>query len=119
MKAAIVPSANRNWEVREIDKPEPGENQVLIKIRASGMCYTDVHQARGELPGDFQRTPGHEPVGEIMAVEPGVSARQAGDRVGVPWVQHTCGRWEWCARSKPMFLRKKHRHRSADKRRTR
>jgi len=106
MKAAIVPSANRNWEVKEIDRPEPGENQVLIKIRASGMCYTDVHQARGELPGDFPRTLGHEPVGEIMAVGPGVTARKTGDRVGVPWVQHTCGRCEWCARSKPMFCEK-------------
>jgi D-arabinose 1-dehydrogenase-like Zn-dependent alcohol dehydrogenase len=52
LKAAVVPSANSNWEVKEIKMPEPGENQVLIKIRASGMCYTDVHQARGELPGD-------------------------------------------------------------------
>jgi alcohol dehydrogenase len=83
--------------------PEPGENQVLIKIRASGMCYTDVHQTRGELPGDFPRTLGHEPVGEIVAVGPGVTTRKTGDRVGVPWVQHTCGRCEWCARSKPMF----------------
>ena len=38
MKAAIVPSANSKWEVKEINMPEPGENQVLIKIRASGMC---------------------------------------------------------------------------------
>ena len=103
MKAAIVPSANSNWEVKEINTPEPGENQVLIKIRASGMCFTDVHQTRGELPGDFPRTLGHEPVGEIVAVGPGVTTRKTGDRVGVPWVQHTCGRCEWCARSKPMF----------------
>ena len=105
-ESSHCPSANRNWEVKEIDRPEPGENQVLIKIRASGMCYTDVHQARGELPGDFPRTLGHEPVGEIMAVGPGVTARKTDDRVGVPWVQHTCGRCEWCARSKPMFCEK-------------
>ena len=103
MKAGIVPSANSNWEVKEINIPAPSENQVLIKIRASGMCYTDVHQTRGELPGDFPRTLGHEPVGEIVAVGPGVTTRKTGDRVGVPWVQHTCGRCEWCARSKPMF----------------
>ena len=94
MKAAIVPSANSKWEVKEINMPEPGENQVLIKIRASGMCYTDVHQTRGESPGDFPRTLGHEPVGEIVAVGPGVTTRKTGDRVGVPWVQHTCGRCE-------------------------
>lgn len=103
MKAAIVPSANSSWEVKEINLPEPGENQVLIKIGVSGMCYTDVHQTRGELPGEFPRTLGHEPVGEIVAVGPGVTTRRAGDRVGVPWVQHSCGRCEWCARSKPLF----------------
>ncbi|MBV8641276.1 MAG: alcohol dehydrogenase catalytic domain-containing protein [Verrucomicrobia bacterium] len=106
MKAAIVPSVNSKWEVRETKTPEPGENQVLIKIRASGMCYTDVHQARGEFPGDFPRTLGHEPVGEIVALGPGVTARQKGDRVGVPWIQHTCGRCEWCARGKPSFCEK-------------
>ena len=103
MKAAIVPSANSNWEVKETNTPEPGENQVLIKIHASGMCYTDVHQTRGEAPGDFPRTLGHEPAGEIVAVGPAVTTRKVGDRVGVPWVQHTCGRCEWCARDKPLF----------------
>ena len=103
MKAAVVPSANSTWEVKETKTPEPGENQVLIKIRASGMCYTDVHQSHGELPGDFPRTLGHEPVGEIVALGRGVTTRKVGDRVGVPWVQHSCGRCEWCARNKPSF----------------
>ena len=87
-ESSHCPSANRNWEVKEIDRPEPGENQVLIKIRASGMCYTDVHQARGELPGDFPRTLGHEPVGEIMAVGPGVSARRLASEYGLEELRH-------------------------------
>jgi alcohol dehydrogenase len=103
MRAAIVPAANSRWEVKQTDTPEPGPSQVLIKIHASGLCFTDVHQTRGELPGDFPRTLGHEPVGEIVAVGPSVATRGVGDRVGVPWVQHTCGRCEWCARSKPIF----------------
>jgi D-arabinose 1-dehydrogenase-like Zn-dependent alcohol dehydrogenase len=103
MRAAVVHSIKSDWVVREVPTPEPGPNQVLIKIRASGMCYTDVHQTHGELPGDFPRTLGHEPVGEIVAVGPGVSARKVGDRVGVPWVQTSCGRCEWCLRGKPMF----------------
>lgn len=103
MKAAIVPAAHSRWEIRQIDTPEPGPNQVLIKIHASGICFTDVHQTRGELPGDFPRTLGHEPVGEVAALGLGVTTRKVGDRVGVPWVQHTCGRCEWCARNKPMF----------------
>jgi len=103
MRAAVVPSVHGTWELREIPKPEPGPNQVLIKIRASGICYTDVHQTRGELPGDFPRILGHEPVGEVVAVGPGVTTRRIGDRVGVPWFQASCGRCEWCARGKPMF----------------
>jgi alcohol dehydrogenase len=103
MRAAIVPAANSRWELKQTETPEPGPDQVLIKVHASGLCYTDVHQTRGELPGDFPRTLGHEPVGEIVVVGPSVTARGVGDRVGVPWVQHTCGRCEWCARSKPIF----------------
>jgi alcohol dehydrogenase len=67
------------------------------------MCYTDVHLTRGEMPGQFPRTLGHEPVGEIVAVGAGVATRKVGDRVGVPWVQTSCGRCEWCLRAKPMF----------------
>lgn len=103
MKAAIVPAAHSRWEIKQINTPDPGPNQVLIKMHASGICYTDVHQTRNELPGVFPRTLGHEPVGEIAAVGPGVTSRKVGDRVGVPWVQHTCGRCEWCSRNKPMF----------------
>jgi D-arabinose 1-dehydrogenase-like Zn-dependent alcohol dehydrogenase len=69
MKAAVVPAVNSAWEIKEIETPEPGPGQLLIKIRASGMCYTDVHQTRGELPVKFPRTLGHEPVGEIESVE--------------------------------------------------
>jgi len=73
MRAAIVPSTNSAWVLREVPTPEPGPNQVLIKIRASGMCYTDVHQTRGEIPSPFPRTLGHEPVGGIVAVGAGVT----------------------------------------------
>jgi D-arabinose 1-dehydrogenase-like Zn-dependent alcohol dehydrogenase len=103
MRAAVVPVIHGKWEVKEIPTPEPGPNQVLIKIHASGICYTDVHQTRGELPGDFPRILGHEPVGEIVAVGPGVTTRWVGDRVGVPWIQSSCGRCESCLRAKPMF----------------
>jgi alcohol dehydrogenase len=103
MRAAVVPSTNSAWVLREVPTPEPGPNQVLLKIHASGICYTDVHQTRGELPGPFPRTLGHEPVGEIVAVGAAVTTRKAGDRVGVPWIQATCGRCEWCSRGKPMF----------------
>ena len=53
MRAAVVPKIDSKWEVKEIPTPEPGPNQVLIKIHASGLCFTDVHQTRGEIPGGF------------------------------------------------------------------
>lgn len=103
MKSAVVPSLNAKWEIRDVPTPKPGPGQVLVQIHASGMCYTDVHQTRGELPGEFPRTLGHEPVGEVVEVGPGVTTRTLGDRVGVPWLQASCGRCEWCLRAKPMF----------------
>ena len=103
MKAAIVPSVQAKWEIREVEKPTVGPNQVLIKIHASGLCYTDVHQTNGHLPGQFPRILGHEPVGEVVEIGVGVVNRQVGDRVGVPWIQTTCGRCEWCFRDRPMF----------------
>src|SRR5207302_528575 len=86
MKAAVVPAMHSKWEIREVPRPEPGPNQVLIKILASGICYTDVHQTGGALPGTFPRILGHEPAGEIVAIGLGVTTRKVGDRVGVAWV---------------------------------
>ena len=103
MRAAVVTAINWPWEVKEVPQPEPGPNQVLVKMHASGICYTDVHQTLGHIPGAFPRILGHEPVGEVVAVAPNVTSRKVGDRVGVPWIQSTCGRCEWCARGRRMF----------------
>jgi len=103
MKAAVAPAVNGRWEIREIPQPMPGPNQILVKMHASGICYTDVHQTLGHIPGAFPRVLGHEPVGEVVAVGPGVTSRKVGDRVGVGWIQKTCGRCEWCARGRNMF----------------
>jgi alcohol dehydrogenase len=103
MHAAVVPAVRARWELKDVPVSDPGPNQVLIKIHASGLCYTDVHQTNGDLPGPFPRILGHEPVGEIVAIGSGVTTRNVGDRVGVPWVQSTCGRCEWCLRGRTMF----------------
>jgi alcohol dehydrogenase len=103
MLAAVVPSVNGKWEVKEVATPRPGVNQVLIKMRASGICYTDVHATHGALGVKFPYTIGHEPAGEIVELGEGVTTRQVGDRVGVPWFQSTCGRCEWCQRGKSLF----------------
>jgi alcohol dehydrogenase len=105
MKAAVVPRIGGKWEVREVPTPEPSANQVLIKIHASGLCYSDVHISEGTVPTpiEFPRILGHEPVGEIVAVGEEVTSRKVGDRVGVPYLQASCGRCEWCLRGKPLF----------------
>jgi len=106
MQAAVVPAVNSPWEIRDIPQPEAGPNQVLVKMHASGVCYSDVHETLGHLPGSFPRVLGHEPVGEIVAIGPGVTSRKVGDRVGTTWVQKTCGRCEWCLRGKKNFCPK-------------
>lgn len=103
MRAAVVPASHAKWELQEVAIPEPGHNQVLIKIHASGLCYTDVHITEGDLGVTFPRILGHEPVGEIVSLGIGVTSRQIGDRVGVPWLQASCNRCEWCRRQKPIF----------------
>jgi D-arabinose 1-dehydrogenase-like Zn-dependent alcohol dehydrogenase len=100
MKAAVVPSVNGKWEVKEWQMPKAGPNQVVIKIHASGLCYTDVHITHGVIPTNFPRVLGHEPVGEIVEIGPGVDTRRVGDRVGVGWHQKGDGRCEWCLRGK-------------------
>ena len=98
MKAAVVPYVNGPWEIREIPTPKVGDGQVLIKVHASGLCYTDVHQTRGSA-AKFPWVLGHEPVGEIVELGPGVWNRRIGDRVGVPWTQVGCGRCGACMRN--------------------
>lgn len=105
MKAAILPSLNSKWEIQEIQTPKPSPNQVLIKINASGLCYSDVHLTEGGIPFplNFPLILGHEPAGEIVEVGESVTTRKKGDRVGVPFLQKTCGRCEWCLRGKRIF----------------
>ena len=87
MKAAVVPKIGGKWEVKEVPTPHPANNQVLIKMHASGLCYTDVHITEGHVPtGGFPRTIGHEPAGEIVEVGEGVTSRKIGDRVGCTMV---------------------------------
>lgn len=103
MKAAIVPGVSRPWEIREVNQPKVGPGQVLIKIKASGLCYTDVHISEGRFPMPPPQILGHEAVGEIVEVGPGVLSRNVGDRVGAMGFEGGCGRCEWCARGNSIF----------------
>ncbi len=83
--------------VREIrERPAPAPGQLLLKVRACGVCRTDLHVVDGELPeGVLPIVPGHEIVGEVMACGDGVDIAP-GTRMGVPWLGWTCGRCHFC-----------------------
>jgi alcohol dehydrogenase, propanol-preferring len=80
-------------------RPEPAAGELLLRVRACAVCRTDLHVAEGDLPVHRPHvTPGHEIVGEVAALGPGVAGFRKGERVGVAWLRHTCGRCRHCLR---------------------
>lgn len=102
MKAAVLTGTNKPWEVQELPKPTIEPDQVLVKVRACGICFTDIWTQRGAAGDIFPITPGHEVVGEVVEVGSGVRTRKVGDRVGTTWVQQTCGRCGYCKENHPI-----------------
>lgn len=79
--------------------PEPGAGELLVAVRACGVCRTDLHIAEGDLAVQREQvTPGHEVVGEVAALGPDCAGFAVGDRVGIAWLRHTCGRCVYCLR---------------------
>jgi propanol-preferring alcohol dehydrogenase len=82
-----------------VDKevPEPAAGEVRLRVRVCGVCRTDLHVTEGDLPVHRTRvTPGHEIVGVVDRIGPGAQRWRPGDRVGVPWLAHTCGTCRFC-----------------------
>ena len=98
MKAAVVREFGKPLEIEEVPIPEPGPGKVLVKVRACGVCGTDLHAASGDWPvkPNPPFIPGHEGVGNAAAVGPGVTHVSEGDRVGVPWLHSACGHCSYC-----------------------
>jgi propanol-preferring alcohol dehydrogenase len=97
MKAMRLHAPRRALELDEVDAPEPGEGEVLLEVRACGVCRTDLHIADGELEGGrLPIVPGHEIVGTVAACGEGAERFAAGARVGVPWLGWSCGECGHC-----------------------
>jgi len=96
MRAAVVTEFNKPWEIKDLPDPRPGPGQVVVRIRASGMCASDITAHQGYLPVRTPFVAGHEPAGEIAEIGPGVTDLKVRDRVGVSWHQKGCGRCDAC-----------------------
>ncbi|MBC3953711.1 MULTISPECIES: alcohol dehydrogenase AdhP [Pseudomonas] len=98
MQAAVVEAFGKPLVMRQLDIPEPGPGQILIKTEACGVCHTDLHAARGDWPVKPSPPfiPGHEGIGVVVALGAGVTSVQEGERVGVPWLYSACGHCEYC-----------------------
>ncbi|HEY7271283.1 MAG TPA: zinc-binding alcohol dehydrogenase family protein [Actinoplanes sp.] len=94
-----APGPDIGRAVRRVEMPDPqaGPGELLVAVDACGVCRTDLHVAAGELPVHRASVvPGHEVVGRVAEVGPGVTGFRRGDRVGVAWLRETCGRCRFC-----------------------
>ncbi|WP_349261535.1 zinc-dependent alcohol dehydrogenase [Actinocrinis sp.] len=98
MKAAVVTDFARPLRIKQVPVPVPGPGQALVRIEASGVCHTDIHAAHGDWPvkPPLPFIPGHEGVGVIEALGPGVQVRSVGERVAIPWLGSACGHCRYC-----------------------
>lgn len=90
--------ADRPLRLEDVPDPVPGPGEVLVEVRACGICRTDLHLVEGELP--LLRAPvvpGHQVVGRVAARGEGAGRFREGDRVGIAWLRRTCGRCLYCA----------------------
>ena len=93
------PAESNPLEAAEVPTPDPGRGEVRVRVRACGVCRTDLHTVEGEIhPPRLPVIPGHQIVGVVDTVGPGVARFAKGDRVGVPWLHSTCGACPFCAR---------------------
>jgi propanol-preferring alcohol dehydrogenase len=92
MRAMVLDAPGMRLVMRERPVPAPGADEILVEVAACGVCRTDLHVVDGELAHPkLPIVPGHEIVGRVAALGAGVTGFTIGQRVGVPWLGHTCG----------------------------
>ncbi|MBZ9939349.1 zinc-dependent alcohol dehydrogenase family protein [Mesorhizobium sp. BR1-1-16] len=97
MHAMVLNAIRTPLEWTELPDRQPGPGQIRVKVTACGVCRTDLHVVDGELPNPVVPIiPGHEIVGRIDAIGAGVAGLEMGERVGIPWLGHTCGVCPYC-----------------------
>jgi propanol-preferring alcohol dehydrogenase len=97
MKAMVLNAPGTPLVWTELADREPGPGQIRMGVLACGVCRTDLHVFDGELPHPKSPIiPGHEIVGRIEALGAGVTGLTLGERVGIPWLGHTCGVCSYC-----------------------
>ncbi|RPJ45460.1 MAG: zinc-binding alcohol dehydrogenase family protein [Betaproteobacteria bacterium] len=97
MKAMVLTTPRTALQLRDLPRPEPAAHQLLIAVSACGVCRTDLHVLDGELTQTrLPLIPGHEIVGRVVKKGIAVERFAIGDRVGVPWLGHTCGTCAHC-----------------------
>ncbi len=97
MRAMVLHRCGDPLRLEDRPDPLPAPGQVRLKVLACAVCRTDLHVVDGELPEPrLPLVPGHEIVGEVDALGAGVTGLHLGQRVGVPWLAHTCGACRWC-----------------------
>ena len=101
MKAAILHAFKTPLSIEEVPRPQIASDEVLIQVEVCGVCHSDLHVADGDWTqfAGIVKKPlilGHEIVGRVIERGAAVETIQIGDRVGVPWLQFTCGQCEFC-----------------------
>jgi propanol-preferring alcohol dehydrogenase len=97
MHAMVLARPGTALEWMELPDPIPGRGQVRVRVAACGVCRTDLHVIDGDLPEPkLPIIPGHEIVGRVDAIGPNVDNLRIGQRVGIPWLGHTCGLCGYC-----------------------
>ena len=98
MQAAVVTEFGKDLQIQTLPVPVPGRGEALVKVLTTGVCHTDLHAAEGDWP--VKPTPpfipGHEGVGEVVALGEGVTDLAIGDLVGNAWLWSACGDCQYC-----------------------
>jgi len=102
MKAAVLNEVGKPLKIEDLKLDEPQANEVLVKLQAVGVCHSDLHFMKGEMPQALPFVPGHEGAGVVEKVGPGVTTLQPGDHV-ITMVTFSCGKCHYCYNGQPTW----------------